>query len=224
MVGNDRGFAERLAGAVKAAGGPKVVSAKSGIPQNTITNWTSKIADPTIKKLALVAEACGVSIDWLVGFSEGGSTISGGWHPESVDGFSLVPRYDVRASAGPGAVVASGDLDGSGFVAFRTEWLHRIGVHPGRAEVILAVGDSMDPTIRDGDLILVDRSIDRIVDNGIYVVTVGGLVLVKRVQSRIDGGVVLISDNPQYERETVPDHQVPDLRIEGRVRWFGRTI
>ena len=145
MVEDDRGFAGRLAEAVRAAGGPKVVSAKSGIPQTTITNWTSNIADPTVKKLALVAGACGVSIDWLVGFSGGDRAISGDAAPKMGVGFSFIPRYDVRASAGPGAVVASGDFDGGGFVAFRTDWLHRIGVNPRRAEVILAVGNSVGP-------------------------------------------------------------------------------
>jgi phage repressor protein C with HTH and peptisase S24 domain len=138
--------------------------------------------------------------------------------------FSFLPRYDVRASAGPGAMAAPDDLDGGGFMAFRTEWLRRLRINPHRAEVILAVGDSMEPTIHDGDVILVDRSIDRVVDNGIYVVTLGNLVLVKRVQTRRDGSAVLKFDNQRYDDEVVPADELPDLKIEGRVRWFGRTI
>ncbi|MBH0619495.1 helix-turn-helix transcriptional regulator, partial [Salmonella enterica] len=80
------------------------------------------------------------------------------------------------------------------------------------------------PTIRDGDMLLVDRSIDRVVDNGIYVVVFGGAVLVKRVHIRRDRSVVLRSENAVYPEEVVPADEVPDLVIEGRVRWFGRTI
>ncbi len=83
----------------------------------------------------------------------------------------------------------------------------------------------MEPTIRDGDLLLIDRSIDRIVDNGIYVVVVAGMVVVKRLQTRVDGSVVLRSDNRErYDDELIAAHDVPDLIVEGRVRWFGRTI
>lgn len=143
----------------------------------------------------------------------------------SSGGFSFVRRFDVRASAGPGAIVAFDDIDGSSrFVAFRTEWLHRIGVSPGHAEVLIAVGDSMEPTIRDGDLLLIDRAIDRVIDNGIYVLVLGGMVLVKRIQTRRDGSVVLLSDNQRYHDDTVPAGELPDLKVEGRVRWFGRTI
>ena len=75
----------------------------------------------------------------------------------------------------------------------------------------------LDPTIRDGDLILVDRSVDKVVDNGIYVVTFGGLVLVKRIQSRRDGGVILISDEPSVrkERRFRPPRYGPQSRRAG---------
>lgn len=102
--------------------------------------------------------------------------------------------------------------------------MERNSVNPRFAEVLVAVGDSMEPTIRDGDLLLLDRSIDRVVDNGIYVLVLAGMVLLKRIQTRRDGSVVLKSDSERYDDETVPAGEVPDLRIEGRVRWFGRTI
>jgi phage repressor protein C with HTH and peptisase S24 domain len=138
---------------------------------------------------------------------------------------SYIKRYDVRASAGPGALVAHEDLNGgSQFLALRTAWLHQIGVNPGRAEVLIAVGDSMEPTIRDGDLLLIDRALDRVVDNGIYVLVLGGMVLVKRIQTLRDGSAVLKSDNQRYNDEVIPAHELPDLKVEGRVRWFGRTI
>jgi phage repressor protein C with HTH and peptisase S24 domain len=176
---------------------------------------------------AAVAAEAEIPLEWIVtgrAMERTGERLSSGDCIEIAAGFSFVPRYDVRPSGGPGAVEASGDLDGGSFVAFRTDWLRRLGIDPNRAEVIFAVGDSMDPTIRDGDLILVDRSIDRVVDNGIYVVTLGGLVLVKRVQSRSDGGIILSSDNSNYRDDVVPAGELPNLKIEGRVRWFGRTI
>lgn len=137
-------------------------------------------------------------------------------------GFSLVPRLDIRASAGPGAIAPSEQAND--LVAFRSNWLRRLGINPRHARTLFASGDSMEPTIGDGDLLLVDESIDRVVDHGIYVVVYQGMVLVKRVQLRLDGTLVLKSDNVRYEEEVVPPTEHPDLRIAGRVRWYGRTI
>jgi SOS-response transcriptional repressor LexA len=213
-------FSERLRLAVERAGGKTYVCQRSGVPDRSLTNYLAATTEPKAFALAAIAEACSVSVEWLTGRSD----------PPNMadtlgDGFSFVRRYDVRASAGPGAMVPYEDIDGSAqFVAFRTEWLHRIGVSSAHAEVLIAVGDSMEPTIRDGDLLLIDRGIDRVVDNGIYVLVLGGMVLVKRVQTRRDGSVVLLSDNQRYENEAVPAAELPDLKVEGRVRWFGRTI
>lgn len=82
----------------------------------------------------------------------------------------------------------------------------------------------MEPTIRDGDTLLLDTSIDRVKDNGIYVVVIDGLVVVKRVHMSRDGTVTLISDNQLYPPEEVPAAEVPEIRFAGRVMWFGRSI
>jgi DNA-binding phage protein len=214
-----KGLAGRLREAVKQAGGNAVVAQRSGIPERSLANYLSGSTEPKVFALSALADACCVSLDWL---TKGGALAQ---MPNSASEFSFIPRYDVRASAGPGAIVPFEDIDGTRqFVAFRTEWLRRIGVNPKTAEVLVAVGDSMEPTIRDGDLLLIDRSIDRVVDNGIYVLVIAGMVLLKRLQTRRDGSAVLKSDNARYDDEVVPANEVPDLRIEGRVRWFGRTI
>lgn len=139
-------------------------------------------------------------------------------------GFVAVPRLSVQASAGPGLLALEGS-EPSDVVAFREGWLRRIGVTPVNAQVLKAVGDSMEPTIRDGDLLLVDRGISQVIDNGIYIVVVAGLVLVKRLQTRFDGSLTLISDNRErYDPETIAKDRLHELTIEGRVRWYGRSI
>ena len=180
--------------------------------------------DPGLTSIIALANAGGVSVEWLISGEQTRQSPTPERQMQDGD-FSFVPRYDVRASAGPGAIVPFEDIDGSAqFLAFRSEWLRRIGVNPRRAEVLIVAGDSMEPTIRDGDLLLIDRGVDRVIDNGIYVFVLGGMVLVKRVQTRRDGSLVLLSDNQRYREEIVPAHDLTDLRVEGRVRWFGRTI
>lgn len=136
--------------------------------------------------------------------------------------FSLVPRLDVQASAGSGAIGYGEDpLD---YLAFRTEWLRGRGINPNAARILTVRGDSMEETIRDGDVLLVDTSIDQVKDNAIYVLVLSSAVLVKRVHLRANGTVQLISDNPRYAPEEISASDVEMLNIAGRVMWFGRSI
>ena len=82
----------------------------------------------------------------------------------------------------------------------------------------------MEPTIRDGDILVVDTSITTVRDNSIYIIVYSGNVLVKRVHLRRDGSLTLISDNDRYPPEDVPLDEVPDLHIAGRLMWYGRSI
>ena len=181
---------------------------------------------PTLDTLLAIARGADVSVQWLAtgeGDTRPGTAQTQPQGAPSSGDFCMIPRLDVRPSAGGGAVVL--EEEPVGLLAFRAEWLRRRGINPGAARALTAKGDSMEPTIRDGDILLVDTSIDRIKDNGIYVFLFNGLVLVKRIHVRRDGSVRLISDNQAlYEPDDVPAEETPSLAIAGRVMWFGRSI
>ncbi len=141
---------------------------------------------------------------------------------EFVENFALVPRLDVQASAGNGRLALHEEpLE---YLAFQADWLRRRGVKPEAARILTARGDSMEETIRDGDILLVDTSVNRVRDNSIYVVVYGDMVLVKRIHGRVNGSLQLISDNPRYPAEEVSAGEVDQINIAGRVMWFGRSI
>ena len=129
----------------------------------------------------------------------------------------LLPRLEVRASAGTGLVAESEAIDG--YMALQVEYLRRIGINPTFARILTVTGNSMQPTLSDGDQIVVNLSIDNVVDNALYALVYGGLVLVKRVQLMRDGSVILKSDNRDagYEDERVQPQELDQLRIVGRV-------
>lgn len=106
-----------------------------------------------------------------------------------------VPRLALGASAGPG--VLSADEQPVGALRFSTRWLRGQGLDPAMLSAIAVSGDSMDPTLRDGDEILVDRT-PRPLRDGIHVVRLGDALLVKRIATRKPGKIALISDNPAY--------------------------
>lgn len=138
-------------------------------------------------------------------------------------GLVRVPRLDVGASAGPGAL-DPGERE-LGRIAFDPQWLRRLGVRDGKAlSVIRVQGDSMSPTLSDGDEILVDRGdgANRLRD-GIYVLRIEDALVVKRLALGPTGSRVSIrSDNAAYPGW--PDCALSAIDLVGRVVWVGRKL
>jgi phage repressor protein C with HTH and peptisase S24 domain len=134
-----------------------------------------------------------------------------------------VPYMNAMASAGPGAVVPEERV--SGRLAFRHDWLRELtGGSPAGLSVITVKGDSMSPTLSDGDDILVDTqdAADRLRD-GIYVLRIEDMLNVKRLALNPVGRRLEIrSDNPAYP--TWSDCELESVTIIGRVVWAGRRI
>ncbi len=107
-----------------------------------------------------------------------------------------VPRIDAAASAGAGALVEH-DREAGG-EAIDPAVIRRLGADPGQLSIVTARGDSMLPTIADGDELLVDRSDRRVLaGGGLFVARVDGALVVKRLV-RQSGALVALSDNPAY--------------------------
>src|SRR3954463_11694420 len=116
-----------------------------------------------------------------------------------MEGLVAVSRTPVRASAGPGAVVA--EEAGRPYFAFDERWLKTLtGSTWDKLSIIRVEGDSMSPTLNEGDDILVDLGDceDRLRD-GVYVLRIEEALLVKRIAIHPAGRRVTIhSDNPAY--------------------------
>lgn len=142
---------------------------------------------------------------------------------EHGEGFVQVPRYEVAASAGGGAIIHSEQI--VDYLSFRADWVRNsLGVSVQDLALINVKGDSMEPVLSSEDLILVDMRIRGVEDNAIYVLQFNGVLLVKRLQRRFDGSVVIMSDNPRYTPETLSGDAVEALKVIGRVVWAGRRM
>lgn len=129
-----------------------------------------------------------------------------------------VPRLPLEASAGPGAVGAAEIA----FDAFRfsRRWLREQGLEPALLSSIRVMGDSMDPLLRDGDEILVDRT-PRPFREGVHVVRLGDALHVKLLQAVPPDRLRLISKNAAYEPVEVG---MADVDVVGRVVWKGGRL
>lgn len=133
-------------------------------------------------------------------------------------GFGLVRKVKARFGAGSSLVT---DNDTDGFYAFREDFLRHLGM---KAKPLLfgVIGDSMEPTLKDGDTVLVDEADKEIRSGLLYGVGVGEELHIKRVFMKPDGAIILKSDNPDHPTWEIPKDERP--RIIGRARWVGRML
>ncbi|MGQ0560054.1 MAG: S24 family peptidase [Sphingosinicella sp.] len=132
-------------------------------------------------------------------------------------------RLDVGASAGPGAL--GQETPARPALAFDPNWLRALGVtRPDQLSIVRVEGDSMAPTLADGDEILVDRGDhDARLRDGVYVLRVEEALVVKRLSlNPAARRITITSDNPAAPGWGDCD---PDaITIVGRVVWAGRRI
>lgn len=137
----------------------------------------------------------------------------------------LIPvrRLDIGASAGGGANVDRERRLSS--IGFDPRWLRELaGGASAQLSMIRVEGDSMSPTLNDGDDILVNEAdaADRLRD-GIYVLRLDDGLMVKRLALNPVARLVTVrSDNPAYP--SWPDCKLSDIRVIGRVVWGGRKF
>lgn len=145
---------------------------------------------------------------------------------EELDGrYAYVPQYDAKAAAGIGSENPHVEIRST--LAFKREWLRVKGAKADQLIVIYAEGESMWPTINDGDVLLVDRSKVDPVDRQVFVLASADGTLVKRLIQGPLGQWVLRSDNEDkvahpdryYLRSNGNEH-----RIIGQVIWRGGDL
>jgi len=129
-----------------------------------------------------------------------------------------VPRLPLEASAGPGTTNAA-EIPFDAF-RFSRRWLREQGLEPALLSSIRVMGDSMDPLLRDGDEILVDRA-PRPFREGVHVVRLGEALHVKLLQAVPPDRLRLISKNEAYEPVDVA---MADVDVVGRVVWKGGRL
>lgn len=136
------------------------------------------------------------------------------------DDAALVPVYDVAASAGPGAYVDYEMVVDQ--LQFPPDYLRRITSTPAnRLAIITVKGDSMEPTLKDGDIVMVDGTKKSAGFDGLFVLLRDGTLHVKRLSRGARPGMVMVrSDNDKL----YPAYEVPIEEVEtvGKVLWSGR--
>ncbi|EFU69157.1 XRE family transcriptional regulator [Aliarcobacter butzleri JV22] len=168
------------------------ISEKYKITQQSVGQLKRKKA--INETISFICEAEKINLNWIQ-TGKGEMFISEDIVKNS-DSYSI-DLLNVRAGAGEGIynyVIETVDtisLDKSFF---------RSPINTNKVKGICVDGDSMEPTLRDGDYVLIDENIN-FGTNGIYAIQYGGQILIKRLQFKMDGTIIIISDNEKYDRE-----------------------
>jgi len=233
---NIEGFSGRLE---HALGGESVnaFASRSGVGEGSLRQYLNGSV-PGADKIPRIAAAANVNILWLMtgegpmrpgaglAAAEGAPDAApsgqagAGETPPAVP----VPRYPARVDAGGGAAAIDGEpID---YVAFSARWLREtLGADPAGLCIVKAHGDSMEPTIRSGDDLMLDRNDTAVRSGQVYVLGIGDELIVKRLQRLSTGGLVIKSDNDHlFAPERLTEKDAANLRIVGRVRWIGRAL
>lgn len=131
-----------------------------------------------------------------------------------------LPLYEAAFSAGKGRLPP--DNEKKQLVSFPEEWVRKVtGRNPRNLIMASAEGDSMEPTITDGDELLIDITDQRLADGKVYALSVNGGLLVKRIQRSARGGLRLVSDNKNYDPEEISPDDPSEIQVIGQVIWWG---
>jgi phage repressor protein C with HTH and peptisase S24 domain len=228
------GFVARLQLVVQQWPSADRLAKATGVSPSAFRKWLKGVAEPSRDRLVALAEAAGVNVSWLAqgeGPAPDSATLAhrarlsqspvgaGNLNPAQ---FLVLPKRLEAAAAGSGHPHASGQTE---FIGLRHDWLRtNFGREPAELALEIAVGESMEPHIRNGDLLLVDTTDQTFRNFGIYVIEVRGERLVKRVQRKFDGSLILISDNKVYQPESIPTDLAKEVGVVGRVIWRGGEV
>ncbi len=211
-------------------------SRKVEISDGTIRKYLEN-SEPSLTRLVLIAHNCGVNVDWLAtGRGEMSAdavkevtsdsladcpcvTVTG---DDFTEEFALIPGYHISVSTGHGELARNESIKRR--LAFRIKWLKFRNLNISSLAIVFAKGDSMEPTIHNGNSLLIDLADTKPTEGSIFVLRFGDELYAKRLQKHFNGGVKLISDNKEYDDQLVRPEEIEQLQIVGKVIWVGKDL
>jgi phage repressor protein C with HTH and peptisase S24 domain len=204
------------------------------VDQSYISKWETKNAEPAGRSLARMAELAGVRLEefmdlpWKPGAASRPLNMARApdSFPNRIEGAGDVVdliALDLSLSMGPGTLIE--DMVEETPVKFDLALLRRITrTSTEYLRLVRGVGDSMEPTLRSTDHIVIDTSektMSRI--HGIYWIDMHGAHGIKRLRPSTAGKIWVISDNKDAGGEPF-EVAADDLLIHGRAIWCWREL
>lgn len=199
----------------------ETLAERLGVTQGAVAHWLGGRREPDIATINKVLGFLG-----LPSLSVGDQQISKEPSAPSEKDYALIPQYSAKGDCGDGYL--NDHVEVRGGLAFKRDWLSRMNARPENLFVIYAEGESMEPYIFEGDVVLFDKSDLTIRDRKVYAIRrPDGGISIKRIVQQISGAWIIRSDNPDklaYPDEPVSESVLHEMPILGRVIWRGGGI
>lgn len=183
-----------------------VFGAACGVKKTTQINYEKDLTSPTAAYL-IAAREIGIDIWYVVD----GKARKNEPSDKAKSSFQ-VPLFDLEAAAGHGSVLSQENV--TRMCSIDEALLTEHGLTPAQCAMLTVRGDSMEPTLQDGDTILIDRS--QTTPDGIFLIQIDDTLRVKRVQRAAGGAYILISDNTRYREELIPPTALNTISLLGK--------
>ena len=172
------------------------LSRLTGIDEGTISNYRKGKYEPKQIKTEMIAKALNVSIPWLMGLDV---PISG-----RKDNSTTIPVLGyVRAGIPITAVENIIDY----------EEISEETAKSGEYFALQIKGDSMEPRIREGDVVIVKKQ-EQVENGEIAVVLINGDEATVKKFYKTDSGIKLVSTNPAYDPFFFTNEEIKTLPLQ----------
>lgn len=195
--------------------------------QARIGNYERDKREPSLSDLRNLATALRVTLmDLVEGNNDGAVSEETGTYSPSAQDYALIPQYTAQGAAGNGHY--NDHVEITGGLVFKRAWLARMSLRERHLHVIYVSGHSMEPTISDSDVVLVDESQTTPKDGRIYAIRKpDGELIIKRLVQTVTGGWLIRSDNDDkrsYPDQPVSETEIENIHIVGRIVWHGGAL
>lgn len=175
-----------------------------------------KIITPKIA--ADIEKTTGISASWLLlgtgdMFDKPSGTLAKAFGDDSGSRYTISYYPDIKASAGNG--YCNSEISDVEIISLPKAIINK-KVNTGKIDAIRVHGDSMNPTIRENDIIFIATNMTEVYDNKIYVIRYGDEIRVKRIFKRRGEKILLRSDNQAFPDEEISVHD-EEVAILGQV-------
>ena len=177
------------------------VALKLGVDRSTYAKYESGQSEPNFEMLQKLASLYSASVDFLIGGTSMPSSTGGTWIPVLGDVAAGIPIEAVEN------IVDYEEIDSS--MASTGEFFG-----------LRIKGSSMEPRIRDGDVVIVRRQEDAETSDTAVILVNGDSATVKRIKKDPDGSLWLLPNNPAYD----PQHYSPAEIATLPVRIIGKVV
>jgi len=193
-MGEELTFAERL---LRLIGEEKPFSwaAKNDIAKSSIHNVLKFGRPPGPDQLVKISRATGMSIEWLLTGKD--------FSPQNKETCDDTSNILCSKLIWIPSILHDDDPTHTEQFPLSQEVLDWLRTNSEHLAFAYQLGDSMEPTISDGDLLIVDKETKQFTADGIYLILSDGVRMAKRLQKKMAGELDVQNDNPRYSPQTI---------------------